>query len=307
MQAEADQQAEAMKLAQMRQLLGAAAQAGGAIAGGIQQQRQDEIANSLMNEEANIPRAQAVDPAAQGPADAKAAKMPGFHTGGMDEMKLTMAMEDQKMQRIASDLAVAREARYNAMMDQQANARQQAAAADAFRSSSKDMQEAFNDSMAYYKTSGVGLKAAAEATTQEEYDAAASGVMSMYNAAVKRGLDVQQPKLPPFMTPEQKAAMAAQQQAIADERTAIEQLRTEAQNAGGMDKVPDGAWWKFNLGNPTYGDTIKARESKLQAMPGYSGAPSAPASSAPALRPGMIIRQGGQTFRINAQGQPEPI
>jgi hypothetical protein len=225
MQARADQEAEALKLAQMRQLLGAASQFGGALTGAIQQQRTDDIANRLMNEEAAIPRATALDPAMQSQADAKAAKMPGFHTGGMAEMKLSMAMEDQKMQRIASDLAVAREARYSAAMQQQQTAVQQADAAAAFRNSSKDMQESFQDSMAYYKTLGVGLRQATEAQSQQEYDAAASGVMAMYQAAKKRGLEVDTPNLPAFVTPEQRAASAAQQAELAAARDELAKMQ----------------------------------------------------------------------------------
>ena len=70
----------------------------------MRQQKLDDIANSLMNEAEAIPRATVDDPAAQKAADAKAAKMPGFHTGGTDEMKLMLAMDDQKLQRMAMSL-----------------------------------------------------------------------------------------------------------------------------------------------------------------------------------------------------------
>jgi hypothetical protein len=50
----------------------------GTVGEGLEQSRRDAIANSLLNEMA--PRAQAVDPSAQGPADAVAATMPGFGT-----------------------------------------------------------------------------------------------------------------------------------------------------------------------------------------------------------------------------------
>ena len=55
------------------------------------------MANQLMEETYGAPpRAQAVDPSMQGPADLAAQRMPGFYTGGMPELKMRMEMDEFK-------------------------------------------------------------------------------------------------------------------------------------------------------------------------------------------------------------------
>jgi hypothetical protein len=58
-----------------------------------QRSKEDAIANRLMDE--MVPRAQAVDPSLQGPADAIAADMPGLGTGGVDELRMRFRMAEQ--------------------------------------------------------------------------------------------------------------------------------------------------------------------------------------------------------------------
>ena len=131
MQAEADQQGEAMKMAQMRQMFSAA----GDLAGAMKGAKTDAIANKLMNEDAP-PVATAVDPSLQKEvmADRAAAGIEGPAapaTGGLDEMKLRLKMDDQKMQRMALQLRGQQEARMEGVVRNDATARQQADASKA--------------------------------------------------------------------------------------------------------------------------------------------------------------------------------
>jgi hypothetical protein len=135
---EMDQRAEAMdeaqNAAQTRQLFQAAGGAAEAMGGAMKQAKLDDIANSLMNAKEPIPRAQAVDPSLQTKADAKAAKMPGYHTGGLGEMKLTMAMDEWKQKQI--DSLLRREQVEQAMKLRQQNAD----SLDAYRAGRLDLR-----------------------------------------------------------------------------------------------------------------------------------------------------------------------
>lgn len=257
------------------------------------QKQLDDIANRLMNEEAP-PVATAVDPEMQ-KAVMAGREMAGLGgsskpaTGGVDEMKFKMAMEDQKMQRIASQLRQ-QDANQVSMMRQQAmNQREQGEATQAFKNSSKELQEGFNDSLAYYKTVGVGLKQAAEAATQEEYNSAAAGIMSMYKAAQKRGLEIDPPNIPAWMSPEQKSAQLEAQQSLTDAEARLEKMK--------------GDWW------PNLFGADEKQQALVDSLRKEAGASPAASSSLPVSRfkPGDIINQGGQKFRVNSQGAPEPL
>lgn len=257
MQAEAEQRDEAMKMAQMRQLLSAGTSLAGTLGSAMQQQKTDSIANALMNE-ATPPRAEAVDPALNAAMEAQGMGATNPATGGVTEMKLRQAMEDQKMQKMQLALRAEQEQRLSAMANQQQTLRQQEEASKAFQQSSKGMQESFNDSMAYYKTVGVGMKQAAEATTPVEHEAAATGVISMYQAAKKRGLDVEAPKIPVFMTPEQKAEIAAQQAELEAARSRLSGMKSDM-------------WPNWIGGDEKQAAIVRELEGKVssQPKPGY--------------------------------------
>jgi hypothetical protein len=193
---------------------------------GLYRSRQDQMANSLMDE--GIPRAQAVDPSLQGPADAAAASMPGFHQGGMEEMRMRMAMED-----IRNDQMRAR-----AYQDRVDTMKAQHYIQDAQRTwaqTDKKLQGEYANSKAYIKEMRVLDDALAKAEDPVAYQSAADAKLALNKAAIKRGMEVQPidpTSIPPFMTPAQKAAVAAQKEAVAQAQQAL----TGAQNA------PMGMW-----------------------------------------------------------------
>jgi hypothetical protein len=125
---------EAQRAAQTRQLFQAAGNAAEAIGGAMKQAKLDSIANSLMNAQENIPRAQTVDQSLQAKADAKAAKMPGYHTGGLGEMRLAMGMGEWKQKQI--DSLLRREQAEQAMKLRQQNAN----SLDAYRDRQLDLR-----------------------------------------------------------------------------------------------------------------------------------------------------------------------
>jgi hypothetical protein len=129
---------EAQNAPQTRQLFQAAGGAAEAIGGAMKQAKLDNIANSLMNED-KPPTATAVDPAIQKQvmADRKAAGLGGPvspATGGLAEMKLTMAMDEWKQKQI--DSLLRREQAEQAMKLRQQNAD----SLDAYRAGQLDLR-----------------------------------------------------------------------------------------------------------------------------------------------------------------------
>ena len=201
----------------------------GQMAEGMQQ---GNIANQVMNEAMPVPRAQAVDPSMQGPADVAAAGLPGFYTGGVDEMNMRMKMSDMRDQQM----------RAQAYRDQVDMAKAQHYIKDAqstWKQTDNKLNNAYKERTAYIKEERLQRDALSKAKDPMQYQSAADALIGLNQAAMDRGIKGVQPidpqSIPPFMTEEQKAALAAQQQAV----TAAQQELQTAQSApqSGWDKA----------------------------------------------------------------------
>ena len=218
----------------------------GGVAGGIQQMGQDRIANQVMNESSNIPRAQSVDRSLQGPADTLAARMPGFHTGGVDELKMRSAMDSIQDRRSSRAM--------EAMRLQVSQRRLQAAeemhevdlARKTMDRASKPLKDDYHDSLAYNSNSVVHQKAIAkaiEAGDKTSYDTAASSWQSLYKAAQKRGIEVDPPNIPRWMSPEERAGLQEAQMDLEDARTVLQRMKSDwLKPDDTVSKIPGLGW-----------------------------------------------------------------
>lgn len=209
-----------MKMAQMRQLLSAGSSLAGTISNTMQQQKQDGIANTLMDSEA-IPRAQAVDsggnvdmekmrevlsqyPDTATMGDVKPA------TGGEDEMKLRFAMEDQKMQKMQLALRGEQQDRLAGAMQEQARIRESKEARAAYDSASETLRQGTLDAQATFKNLQLMRKELVGAQTQDEYDHIATAMASIVSGAQQAGVPgVEMPMIPQFVPPEKRMAAEA--------------------------------------------------------------------------------------------------
>jgi hypothetical protein len=99
----------------------------------------------------------------------------------------------------------------------------------------KKLQNEYTNSTAYIKEMRVLDESLAKAEDPVAYQSAADRKLALNKAAIKRGMEVDPidpSTIPPFMTPDQKAALAAQREAVAQAQAAL----AEAQGA------PAGMW-----------------------------------------------------------------
>lgn len=142
--------------------------------------KQDSIANNLMNQQ---------DPSTP-------------HTGGMDEMKLNLAMDTNRRANLANQLSQQR-LDLSAQRIQSAQDRNQIASANAAsRATSQDFRNRMNGSMSYFKNLAVYQKAVDNAINsgdQNAYMQAAQTIQGLYHGAVANGLkSIQEPLIPDF-------------------------------------------------------------------------------------------------------------
>lgn len=252
----------------------------GSVTGAMKQGKMDNMANSLMNQ--SVPRAQAVNPAAQGPADATAAGMPGMFTGGIDELKLRQSMgqfSEGNRANLIKDMQMRMQmGRYGMAKQAAARAAQVAkekGAQDAFSKLAKGDKEFYNASDAYIKGAPVLFEKINNAQTQEEYDVYAGQLRNLNALANKRGLEVEQIRIPAFMRPEEKRLLAEHEQAVqSGDADAIE---AAGQAMTGMSMPPSAA--PVQAVHPS----ISNPQSMGPQTPNMAG--SNPSSSNTAMRP----------------------
>ena len=235
-------QRQADTMASLASTLGrSAASAYGSYAQGQAQSKNDGIANSLMNQQENIPRAQAAGPNAQAvqtAADSKAANMDGFHTGGVAEMKLSMSMEDQKNQNIANRLAGVREARLTQQADDTYTLRQRQSANQAAQLTNQKTKDAVTTSGAYFKNKALIEKSMSEAQAAgdfDAYDSAAQDLQALHYGTVSAGIKLPELRIPGFRDPN-----APQPEAVQDAADSWENSRNTAMQPGGWNS--NGKW-----------------------------------------------------------------
>jgi hypothetical protein len=90
----------------------------------------------------------------------------------------------------------------------------------------KKLQGEYTNQLAYQKEMRILDNALATAEEPIAYDSAAQRKVALNKAAIKRGMEVDPvdpSSIPPFMTPEQRQAVAAQREAVAQAQAAMKQ------------------------------------------------------------------------------------
>jgi hypothetical protein len=214
------------KQEQMQQMMKVASQVSGQIGDAFQGYQESQLGNQLSAQYFGTPpRAQAVDPSLQGPADLAAQRMPGFYTGGMTEFKMRMGMEENLSQARYRDAMINRmgqnlefqKSKY--LVDQATKAKTGA---------DKDLQQELNNSKWYIKENKVYDDAIAKAASPEEYQNAIDAKLALNQAAIKRGMKVEPldpATIPPYMTADEQTELENQQTAVSTARTALEEAK----------------------------------------------------------------------------------
>jgi hypothetical protein len=200
--------------------------AAGSIGGAIGNMGQNAMANTAMNM-VNPPRATAVGPnadalnaqaaasplAGQIPYSQQAANVMGPHTGGMKEAKLMDAMgqfngqkPEDLMKKLEMELKVKR---YN---DQRTKAKEADARKDV-NSMTKQSREIFTDSKGYLSGSQMLMEKIAKAGNRDEYMTYANELAALNSVHEGRNLKTPLRQVPPFVSPEDKAAMQGLEEA----------------------------------------------------------------------------------------------
>ena len=265
-------------------------QLGQGLGGMAQQGKQDAIANQLMSETMGTPpRAQAVDPSMQGPADAAAGRMPGFYSGGTDELAMRMKMIDMKNEQMRAQAyqQQVEETKARHIIGDAENARKQV--------DEKTQQDLKNETW-YIKENRAIDESIAKAEDPIAYQAAVDAKMALHKTQVKHGKDVQPldpASIPPFMTKQEKQQLADQRQAVADAQAAMS--AAQAEPAGMWDQIRSSIGLKPEsnvLGIPVTFDSeraINAAQAKFkqeqETLSGLKGADYKAPEAQPAVAP----------------------
>lgn len=268
------------------------------VVGALKEYKNDQIANSLMNERAAIPRAQVVGDNAeliQAMADKKAARMPGFYTGGADELKMRMALERQDADMSNQQLDNAMNARRLNLMEQnlqsdndyrqqalqaQKDEREQKRAQQAFEQQTQKQQEAFRNSLSYNTNMRANLGLLQKAENEDQYNQVVDTIGALYNSAIASGLKVPEPQIPPYMSMTDRTDLDQAQQAV--------DAAQEKVNERGADAKDGPNWWPFTA---TKGQQLQQAQQALEQLRQKAGAstpayqPATPQVAAPQAQP----------------------
>lgn len=165
--------------------------------------KQDGIANALMNK-SDAPRAEAVNPNAPGVASANAvyggASQP--HSGGMDELKLSMAMDANKNKNIASNLAALKYSNDSNFRERQlAETITHNRAIEAAKNAPTKFKDKVLSSDAYYRGMqdfNTAINNSLGSGDYQQYKDAALGMQVLHAAATASGLKFDPPSIPEF-------------------------------------------------------------------------------------------------------------
>lgn len=177
-QAALDQQAEEFKARQQERNLQSMQSSMGQIGSALDTLKNDQTANQVMSGQDGMD-----------------------HTGGMRELKLNLAMDQNRRANLGIQL---QQDRLNAMNDY----RQVQAANAASRLVNQKDKDVMNASMAYFRNLGVNQRAVSNAITngdQNAYMQAAQTIQGLYHGMKAMGFkDLQEPQIPDFQagTPE---------------------------------------------------------------------------------------------------------
>jgi hypothetical protein len=127
---------------------------------------------------------------------------PTNHTGGMGELKLSLAMDQNRRANLASNLSQQRYDLSQQRMDNYNTARQISAANAATRLVNQKDRDVINNSMAYFRNLGVYQKAvntAIQNGDQNAYSTAAQNIQGLYHGVKSAGLNsIPEPQIPDF-------------------------------------------------------------------------------------------------------------
>lgn len=212
---------QALQQRNMQTILNAGMDAAQMMQGQMAKSKQDGIANALMNRN-DAPVATAVDPGIQkavmqSRAQAGIEGSPMPHTGGMDELKLSMAMDRHKSDMMQTQLAGMRENRMQQAANDAYNFRLMNEAQDAARMTSQKTKDMVTASNAYFKNKTALEKAMADAQSRGDFDAynsAAQDLQAAHFGTISAGVKLPELNIAPFRQPlsseEQSAIDAAQ-------------------------------------------------------------------------------------------------
>ena len=190
---------QALQQRQMQMILSTGMDAAQGIAGAMKTSKQNGVANALMNQQ-TPPRAEAVDPALNAQMRQQGLGPTAPRAGGLDELKLSMAMEDQRNQNMASQLGQQRMQIAGQRMDDTYNHQRIQDAIAAAKLTSEKTKSAVTDSAAYFKNIDVMRDKLAEAQKNGDfraYNTTATEMQALHTGNVSAGL-----KLPPLVIPD---------------------------------------------------------------------------------------------------------
>ena len=292
------------RLAQQAQMMDTIGDIQEGIGSAFKTGQENQMANQLMCETyGQPPRAQAVDPSMQGPADLAAQRMPGFYTGGMPELKMRMGMEEFQSKDLARRADIYSKTR-NLEFQQDKWRVQQAQTAK--KDIDKNLDQDVKNENWYLKENRVVDSAIEKAQTPEQWRTAVDHKIAVNNAAQKRGMKVEPfdpTTIAPFMSQTEKDALTTQQDAVSQARTDLEDakkaplgwadtlgLRNIAAGALGMEPGPT----YHEEGVTSAQQLYEQEQQKLRETPGASFYGEKPVtSSAPAKKNGELRESGG--------------
>jgi hypothetical protein len=289
-----------------------------------EQQRQDKMANTLMNEYFGGGGTVPTEGLSFGGAKALGAggtlAAPGrTFTGGMDELSTRMQMMDlmSKMgnREERQDISARRLELANLGYDLRATAAERAAenseiaqrrgqyddAMQAWKASSEEWQGQVKDVTSYNKELSLALSDAAKATTMEGWNAAVSHVNSLHQAAKNQGFkDLAPPIIPP--SPDQRNLIT---EAGVNIRTLEEDRKARL---GMANWIPDVIEEKLGNKVPTAEEVLQ-KQREMQALPGYGYEPGNQPSGVfpqnpPGPGPAPTLQQFGLPTSAPTAGAP---
>lgn len=279
--AQEQQAAAAQTTGMINSIMGGLGNLGQGIGGALQQGGRNAAANSIMNEAADIPRAQSVDRSLQAGADASASNMAGFHTGGEQELKMreTMSEIQSRNGRRAMEAVRLSQATKRIQMDQEQH--EVDLAKKTMDMASKPLKDDYHDALAYDRNSAVHLKAidkSIEAGDKPGYDMGVSSLNSLYTATQKRGLEVEPPNIRPYQSPEDRQALQQAQQDLGDARSVLDGMKSDwLRPDDTVSKIPGlgGIGRSIQAADDRQQGVVTGLEEKIKSLT-PAGAPSVP-------------------------------
>jgi hypothetical protein len=199
----------------------------------------------------------------------------------MDELKLNLAMDDNKRRNMAAGLSASREGRMQQSADDSYSFRLQDQAIRAARMTDQKTKDMVTASNAYYKNKSLLEKKMAAAQTSgdfEAWDSAATDLQGLHQGTISRGV-----KLPDLILPTFKDADSPDDVTMTSAVSDGQGRRDRAMAPGGWDGVGD--WMNGKTAGQEYMDeSAKLDELKGKAA-GRKATPYEPDDDTIPLRP----------------------